>query len=120
MTCMPASRRARATTLMPRSWPSSPTLARTTRMGGAEVMARDGRGAKAYAVHDTQATGRLTCESTHHRAVCPGTRRRAAEGPRLRPDRPHARQGARLPVEGAAVRPAAVRAGGAAARLGRP
>ena len=34
MTCMPASRRARATTLMPRSWPSRPTLASTTRMGG--------------------------------------------------------------------------------------
>src|SRR5262245_58981781 len=34
MTCMPASRRARATTLTPRSWPSSPTLARMTRMGG--------------------------------------------------------------------------------------
>src|SRR5207253_1384375 len=34
MTCMPASRRARATTLMPRSWPSRPTLARTTRKGG--------------------------------------------------------------------------------------
>src|SRR3569623_2993492 len=31
MTCIPASRRARATTLMPRSWPSSPTLARTMR-----------------------------------------------------------------------------------------
>src|SRR5262245_8572670 len=38
MTCMPASRRARATTLTPRSWPSSPTLARTTRRGGAEVI----------------------------------------------------------------------------------
>src|SRR5205823_1863645 len=36
MTCMPASRRARATTLMPRSWPSRPTLARTTRMGAGE------------------------------------------------------------------------------------
>src|SRR5262245_31964190 len=35
MTCMPASRRARATTLMPRSWPSRPTLARTMRTGGA-------------------------------------------------------------------------------------
>src|SRR5262245_58951637 len=34
MTCMPASRKARATTLMPRSWPSSPTLARTMRRGG--------------------------------------------------------------------------------------
>src|SRR4051794_3112159 len=33
MTCMPASRRARATTLTPRSCPSSPTLASTTRMG---------------------------------------------------------------------------------------
>src|SRR5262249_12020815 len=33
MTCMPASRRPRATTLMPRSWPSRPTLARTTRIG---------------------------------------------------------------------------------------
>src|SRR5262249_27369640 len=31
MTCMPASRKARATTLMPRSWPSRPTLARTMR-----------------------------------------------------------------------------------------
>src|SRR5690242_12720887 len=38
MTCRPASRRARATTLMPRSWPSRPTLARTTRTGGADVM----------------------------------------------------------------------------------
>src|SRR6266700_8059077 len=35
---MPASRSARATTLMPRSWPSRPTLARTTRSGGAEVV----------------------------------------------------------------------------------
>src|SRR5579871_2725088 len=33
MTCMPASRRARATTLMPRSWPSRPTFAKTTRIG---------------------------------------------------------------------------------------
>src|SRR4051812_2520152 len=33
MTCMPASRRARATTLTPRPCPSSPTLASTTRMG---------------------------------------------------------------------------------------
>src|SRR2546426_793891 len=35
---MPASRRARATTLMPRSWPSRPTLASTMRMGVATVM----------------------------------------------------------------------------------
>src|SRR5262245_3692099 len=33
MTSMPASRSARATTLTPRSWPSSPTLARSTRIG---------------------------------------------------------------------------------------
>src|SRR5437879_3389458 len=33
MTSMPASRKARATTLMPRSWPSRPTLARTMRSG---------------------------------------------------------------------------------------
>src|SRR4051812_21039435 len=33
MTCMPASRSARATTLMPRSWPSRPTLASTMRGG---------------------------------------------------------------------------------------
>src|SRR5437763_1605748 len=39
MTCMPASRRARATTLTPRSWPSSPTLARTTRIGTGVDMA---------------------------------------------------------------------------------
>src|SRR5919201_6529528 len=32
MTSKPASRRARATTLAPRSWPSSPGLATTTRM----------------------------------------------------------------------------------------
>src|SRR5262249_37145977 len=38
MTCMPASRRARATTLMPRSWPSSPTLASTMRIGGLSVI----------------------------------------------------------------------------------
>src|ERR671926_393741 len=38
MTCMPASRSARATTLMPRSWPSSPTLARTIRRGVGELM----------------------------------------------------------------------------------
>src|SRR5687767_11753038 len=31
---MPASRRARATTLAPRSWPSRPGLATNTRMGG--------------------------------------------------------------------------------------
>src|SRR6266850_2004963 len=34
MTSMPASRRARATILTPRSWPSSPTLATSTRIGG--------------------------------------------------------------------------------------
>src|SRR4051794_30290976 len=39
MTCMPASRRARATTLTPRSWPSRPTLARTTRIGAGVDMA---------------------------------------------------------------------------------
>src|SRR6266436_1944913 len=33
MTSIPASRRQRATTLAPRSWPSSPTLAINTRMG---------------------------------------------------------------------------------------
>src|SRR4051812_23764262 len=33
MTCMPASRSARATTLIPRSCPSSPTLANTMRSG---------------------------------------------------------------------------------------
>src|SRR3990170_1946958 len=33
MTSMPASRRARAITLAPRSWPSSPGLATSTRMG---------------------------------------------------------------------------------------
>src|SRR4051812_17414701 len=32
MTSMPASRRQRATTLTPRSWPSRPTLASSTRM----------------------------------------------------------------------------------------
>src|SRR5438105_976469 len=35
---MPASRRARATTLMPRSWPSRPILARTRRRGGLLVI----------------------------------------------------------------------------------
>src|SRR5581483_9574754 len=35
MTSMPASRSARATTLAPRSWPSSPGLATRTRIGGA-------------------------------------------------------------------------------------
>src|SRR3990172_5809926 len=35
MTSIPASRRARATTLTPRSWPSRPILARRTRFGGA-------------------------------------------------------------------------------------
>src|SRR3990172_9853734 len=35
MTSIPASRRARATTLTPRSWPSRPILARRTRLGGA-------------------------------------------------------------------------------------
>src|SRR5258708_38995607 len=39
MTSIPASRRARATTLMPRSCPSRPTFARTTRIGtGVSVM----------------------------------------------------------------------------------
>ncbi len=33
MTSMPASRSAAATTLAPRSWPSSPGLATSTRMG---------------------------------------------------------------------------------------
>src|SRR5438552_3578123 len=33
MTSKPASRRARATTLAPRSWPSSPGFATKTRMG---------------------------------------------------------------------------------------
>src|ERR1700728_890214 len=33
MTSIPASRSVRATTLTPRSWPSSPTLARSTRIG---------------------------------------------------------------------------------------
>src|SRR5262245_19097210 len=37
MTCMPASRRARATTLTPRSCPSRPTLASTTRSGGDDM-----------------------------------------------------------------------------------
>src|SRR5436190_23330649 len=40
MTSIPASRRARATTLMPRSWPSRPTLARTTRGGRGAVIGR--------------------------------------------------------------------------------
>src|SRR6267378_2002576 len=35
MTSMPASRSARATIFTPRSWPSSPTLAISTRIGGA-------------------------------------------------------------------------------------
>src|SRR5207244_6963358 len=34
---MPASRKARATILTPRSWPSSPILARTTRIGAGGV-----------------------------------------------------------------------------------
>src|SRR5579862_2586413 len=34
MTSMPASRSARAITLAPRSWPSSPGLATSTRIGG--------------------------------------------------------------------------------------
>src|SRR6266568_7448859 len=37
MTSMPASRSARATTLAPRSWPSRPGLAMTTRMGAEPV-----------------------------------------------------------------------------------
>src|SRR5262249_32444653 len=45
MTCMPASRRARATTLTPRSWPSSPTLASTMRIGGAVLMRAGSSGA---------------------------------------------------------------------------
>src|SRR5262249_54700771 len=40
MTSMPASRRARATTLMPRSCPSRPTLARTTRGGRGTIIGR--------------------------------------------------------------------------------
>src|SRR5437867_3680267 len=37
MTSMPASRRARAITFAPRSWPSSPGLATSTRIGGRMV-----------------------------------------------------------------------------------
>src|SRR5579862_9599534 len=38
MTSMPASRRARAITLAPRSWPSSPGLATRTRMGWEDIL----------------------------------------------------------------------------------
>src|SRR3954466_13285660 len=45
MTSMPASRSARATTLAPRSWPSRPGLATTTRMRLAELVTRVSKGA---------------------------------------------------------------------------
>src|SRR4051812_3431405 len=53
MTCMPASRRARATTLMPRSWPSSPTLASTTRIGRVDM-------ASLLPLYSTTAAGHTT------------------------------------------------------------
>ena len=37
MTSMPASRNARATILAPRSWPSRPTFATSTRIGARTV-----------------------------------------------------------------------------------
>src|SRR4051812_48520753 len=45
MTSMPASRSARATTLAPRSWPSRPGLATTTRMRPVELVTRVSKGA---------------------------------------------------------------------------
>src|SRR5690348_10468369 len=44
MTSIPASRSARATTLPPRSWPSRPGLATTTRMRPVELVTRVSRG----------------------------------------------------------------------------
>src|SRR6185312_3401179 len=53
MTSMPASRRARAMTFAPRSWPSSPGLATRTRIG-----AGLGTG-KVYVVWGEAAAGRI-------------------------------------------------------------
>src|SRR5664279_4986985 len=47
MTSMPASRSARATTLIPRSWPSSPGLATTTLIGLLAAAGTDGCGVAA-------------------------------------------------------------------------
>src|SRR3954447_7644516 len=44
MTSMPASRSARATTFAPRSWPSRPGLATTTRMRPVELVTRFSKG----------------------------------------------------------------------------
>src|SRR5439155_1463323 len=41
MTSMPASRSARATTFAPRSWPSRPAFATTTRIGRLEIAGVD-------------------------------------------------------------------------------
>src|ERR1700730_1750274 len=55
---MPASRRARAITFAPRSWPSSPGLATSTRMGcGMVLTIRIHRGDAENAEEDAEKTG---------------------------------------------------------------
>src|SRR6266542_1537107 len=61
MTSMPASRRARATTLTPRSWPSRPGLATTTRMRPCATVRRlslEGRAPSTTPRHEGLRAGR--------------------------------------------------------------
>src|SRR5215471_18171887 len=92
MTSIPASRSARAITFAPRSWPSSPTLAITTRVFRATGAAVYGRA--------TDRRGLLTrLAEPRRRAIrLPRGRRRRPSAPRLRAGgaRPPARARRRL------------------------
>src|SRR5690348_6288971 len=67
MTSMPASRSARATTFAPRSWPSRPGFATTTRIGTAARLLRDDRprGAPTGLERDARARDRGAGELRH-------------------------------------------------------
>src|SRR5215469_5705433 len=82
MTSIPASRRALATTFAPRSWPSSPAFAMTTRM----LPIAPSRPAAARPAVKPSSTGSVTAEPFHPGRDCPAYpgRGRADEGFTLR------------------------------------
>src|SRR5262249_19291828 len=80
MTCMPASRRARATTLTPRSWPSRPSLASTTRIGPGGDMAERSWGRRRGCHHLMRRFGRRTARDVRSRTVPVSRRWRNVDG----------------------------------------
>src|SRR5689334_6420372 len=91
MTSKPASRRARATSLAPRSWPSSPGLATSTRTGIERCLLEDGRLLEfapllfEHVDHlPNRAVSLRACDEPRHQivVVAPGRGRKLRQGPR--------------------------------------